>query len=193
MLRQYLIKQVSCHLQDKLSRDDKISEDDEKISMDEQDSDVESDTDNIGDNPLSSKTITQKELSEEKLARSTLELVDQMEIEISDKDALLEDMDTGVMATNIDNLTTQIKMETSEPQDLELFSGRQKNDEEVLGITLLIKIYCGLKVQGLFFNTDESAAMFNLLTNTSPPFSEAGVKFVEAAFSILLACPFLIR
>ena len=193
MLRQYLIKQVSCHLQDKLSRDDKISEDDEKISMDEQDSDVESDTDNIGDNPLSSKTITQKELSEEKLARSTLELVDQMEIEISDKDALLEDMDTGVMATSIDNLTTQIKMETSEPQDLELFSGRQKNDEEVLGITLLIKIYCGLKVQGLFFNTDESAAMFNLLTNTSPPFSEAGVKFVEAAFSILLACPFLIR
>ena len=193
MLRQYLIKQVSCHLQDKLSRDDKISEDDEKISMDEQDSDVESDTDNIGDNPLSSKTITQKELSEEKLARSTLELVDQMEIEISDKDALLEDMDTGVMATSIDNLTTQIKMETLEPQDLELFSGRQKNDEEVLAITLLIKIYCGLKVQGLFFNTDESAAMFNLLTNTSPPFSEAGVKFVEAAFSILLACPFLIR
>ena len=184
---------MSCHLQDKLTRDDKISEDDEKISMDEQDSDVESDPENITDNPLSSKTITQKELSEEKLARSTLELVDQMEIEISDKDALLEDMDTGVMATSIDSLTTQIKMETMEPQDLELFSGRQKNDEEVLAITLLIKIYCGLKVQGLFFNTDESAAMFNLLTNTSPPFSEAGVKFVEAAFSILLACPFLIR
>ena len=184
---------MSCHLQDKLTKDDKISEDDEKISMDEQDSDVESDTENINDGPMSSKTITQKELSEEKLAKSTLELVDQMEIEISDKDAVLEDMDTGIISNNVDNLTTQIKMETSEPQDLELFSGRQKNDEEILAVTLLIKIYCGLKVQGLFFNTDESAAVFNLLTNTLPPFSEAGVKFVEAAFSILLACPFLIR
>lgn len=184
---------MSCHLQDTLTKDDKISEDDEKISMDEQDSDVESDTENIGDGPLSSKMISQKELSEEKLAKSTLELVDQMEIEISDKDPVLDDMDTGVLSTSIDNLTTQIKMEISEPQDLELFSGRQKNDEEVLAITLLIKIYCGLKVQGLFFNTDESAAMFNLLTSTSPPFSEAGVKFVEAAFCILLACPFLIR
>jgi len=183
-------------LQDKLTRDDKISEDDEKISMDEQDSDVESDGENISDGLISSKTISQKELSEEKLAKSTMELVDQMEIEISDKDALLEDMDTlptRAISNITDNLTTQIKMDTSEPQDVELFSGRQKSDEEVLAVTLLIKIYCGLKVQGLFFNTDESAAMFNLLTNTSPPFSEAGVKFVEAAFSILLACPFLIR
>jgi len=183
---------VSCHLQDKLTKDDKIIEDDEKISMDEQDSDVESDTENITDAPLGSKMISQKELSEEKLAKSTLELVDQMEIEISDTTSL-EDMDTGIISNNTDSLTTQIKMEASEGQVLELFSGRQKNNEEVLGITLLIKIYCGLKVQGLFFNTDESAAMFNLLTNTLPPFSEAGVKFVEAAFSILLACPFLIR
>lgn len=184
---------MSCHLQDKLTKDDKISEDDEKTSMDEQDSDVESDTENIGDAPLTTKTISQKELSEEKLAKSTLELVDQMEIEINDKDAIVEEMDTGAINIGTDNLTTQIKIETSEPQNEELFSGRQKSDEEVLAITLLIKIYCGLKVQGLFFNNDESAAMFNLLTNTSPPFSEAGVKFVEAAFSILLACPFLIR
>ena len=190
-----MIKQVSCHLQDKLTKDDKISEDDEKISMDEQDSDVESDTENITDGLLSSKTLSQKELSEEKLAKSTLELVDQMEIEISDKDALLEEMDIlSSEAVSNDNLTTQIKsIEMSETQDVELFSGRQKSDEEVLAITLLIKIYCGLKVQGLFFNTDESAAMFDLLTNTLPPFSEAGVKFVEAAFSILLACPFLVR
>jgi len=157
--------------------------------MDEQDSDVDSDSGNISDNTLSSKVIGQGALSEEKLAKSTLELVDQMEIEISDKDVVLEDMDTTTITAS--NLTTEIKMEPSEP--LELFTGRQKTDEEVLAVTLLIKIYCGLKIHGLFFNTDESAAMFRLLTGTLPPFSEAGVKFVEAAFSILLACPFLIR
>jgi len=159
------------------------------MSMDEQDSDVDSDSGNISDNTLSSKVIGQGALSEEKLAKSTLELVDQMEIEISDKDVVLEDMDTTTITAS--NLTTEIKMEPSEP--LELFTGRQKTDEEVLAVTLLIKIYCGLKIHGLFFNTDESAAMFRLLTGTLPPFSEAGVKFVEAAFSILLACPFLIR
>ena len=188
MLRQYLIRQVSCHLQDDLTREEKVVEDEAKISMDEQDSDVDSDSGDISDNTLSSKVIGQGVLSEEKLAKSTMELVDQMEIEISDKDIVVEGMDTTTVTAS--SLTTEIKMESSEP--LELFTSKQKTDE-VLAVTLLIKIYCGLKVHGLFFNTDESAAMFRLLTGTSPPFSEAGVKFVEAAFSILLACPFLIR
>jgi len=190
MLRQYLIRQVSCYLQDNLTRESKVGDDETKMSMDEQDSDVDSDTGNISDNAISGKVIGQGALSEEKLAKSTLELVDQMEIEISDKDVVLEDMDTTTTIT-ASNLTTEIKIESSDP--LELFTGRQKTDEEVLAITQLIKIYCGLKVHGLFFNTDESGAMFRLLTGTLPPFSEAGVKFVEAAFSILLACPFLIR
>ena len=181
MLHQYLLRQVSCYLQDDLTREEKVVEDEAKISMDEQDSGVDSNSGDISGNTLSSKVIRQGVLSKEKLAKSTMELVDQMEIEISDKDIVVEGMDTTTVTAS--SLTTEIKMESSEP--LELFTSKQKT--EVLAVTLLIKIY------RLFFNTDESAAMFRLLTGTSPPFSEAGVKFVEEAFSILLACPFLIR
>lgn len=51
-----------------------------------------------------------------------------------------------------------------------------------------------LQVQAhMYLTGEETAALLHLITCTFPPFSSAGVKFVEVALCVLLACPFLLR
>ena len=51
-----------------------------------------------------------------------------------------------------------------------------------------------LQVQAhMYLTGEETAALLHLITCTFPPFSSAGVKFVEVALCVLLACPFLLK
>ena len=45
----------------------------------------------------------------------------------------------------------------------------------------------------MYLTNDESSALLHLITCSCPPFSSAGVQFIELALSILLTCPFLIK
>ena len=59
---------------------------------------------------------------------------------------------------------------------------------------LLVGVSCLLQVQAhMYLTGEETAALLHLITCTFPPFSSAGVKFVEVALCVLLACPFLLR
>ena len=45
----------------------------------------------------------------------------------------------------------------------------------------------------MYLTNEETAVILSLITCTCPPFSPAGVRFIQITLSMLLACPFLIR
>ena len=45
----------------------------------------------------------------------------------------------------------------------------------------------------MYLKEEEAAAILSLIVCTCPPFSPAGVHFVEVTLCVMLACPFLIR
>ena len=45
----------------------------------------------------------------------------------------------------------------------------------------------------MYLKEEEAAAILRHIICTCPPFSPAGVHFVEVTLCVMLACPFLIR
>ena len=57
-----------------------------------------------------------------------------------------------------------------------------------------LQVCCALKTQAqMYLKEEEAGAILSLITCSCPPFSPAGVSFVETTLCVLLACPFLIR
>jgi len=59
---------------------------------------------------------------------------------------------------------------------------------------LLLQVCSSLKIQcQMYLREEEAVAILGHILCTCPPFSAAGVRFIQVALCILLACPFLIR
>ena len=75
-----------------------------------------------------------------------------------------------------------------------LSSSNPLSDFAITDLMQLIRVCCALKIQAhMYLTKEESEAILHLITCICPPFSPAGVKYVEVALSVLLACPFLVR
>lgn len=127
------------------------------------------------------------------------ELVDQMEIEISDHES-------GDGWTEGDGASKDESSRAKHPHSRKrkpsfdkvdfppLSLSHQLSDDEALELMGLLHCCCALKVQAqMYLTSEETAAILNLIACTCPPFSLAGVQFVEVSLCVLLACPFLIR
>eukprot|EP00731_Ephydatia_muelleri_P025979 Em0018g79a len=126
------------------------------------------------------------------------ELVDQMEIEISDHES-------GDGWTEGDGASKDESSRAKHPHSRKrkpsfdkvdfppLSLSHQLSDDEALELMGLLHCCCALKVQAqMYLTSEETAAILNLIACTCPPFSLAGVQFVEVSLCVLLACPFLI-
>ena len=126
------------------------------------------------------------------------ELVDQMEIEISDHES-------GDGWTEGDGASKDESSRAKHPHSKKrkpsfdkvdfppLSLSHQLCDDEALELMELLHCCCALKVQAqMYLTSEETAAILNLIACTCPPFSPAGVQFVEVSLCVLLACPFLI-
>ena len=71
---------------------------------------------------------------------------------------------------------------------------KQLSDDEVIDLMSLLHVCCALKTQTqMYLLEEEAASILSLIACTCPPFSPAGVRFIEVTLCVLLACPFLIR
>jgi integrator complex subunit 2 len=76
----------------------------------------------------------------------------------------------------------------------QILLANQFSDEMIVELTQLLHVCCGLKIQvHLYLTNEESSALLNLITCTCPPFSSAGVRFIQVGLCLLLSCPFLIN
>ena len=125
------------------------------------------------------------------------ELVDQMEIEISDHESA--DGEGDGTSKDESSRAKHPQLRKRKPSfDKVDFSpvslAQQLTDDEALELMGLLHCCCALKVQAqMYLTSEETAAILNLIACTCPPFSPAGVQFVEVSLCVLLACPFLIR
>ena len=168
------------------------------------------------------ETETEEGMESENLTAATLELVDQMEIEISDHEGGGGDAESGgddklkkpkqttaTAASGTGKTGAKPKgKEGAKPQTrrrrhsstLEktdfppITLERQLSDDEIIDLMNLLHVCCALKIQAQMYLKDEEAAIIlGPIACSCPPFSPAGVRFVEVTLCILLACPFLIR
>lgn len=126
------------------------------------------------------------------------ELVDQMEIEISDHES-------GDGWAEGDTTSKDEPSKAKHPQSRRrkpsfdkvdfppVNLSHQLSDSEVSDLMRLLHCCCALKIQAqMYLTSEETAAILNLIVCTCPPFSPAGVQFVEVSLCVLLACPFLV-
>ena len=128
------------------------------------------------------------------------ELVDQMEIEISDHESAdgwiegdgpsKDEQGSKAKHSQLRKRRPSFDKVDFPPVNL----AHQLRDDEALELMRLLHCCCALKVQAqMYLTSEETAAILNLIACTCPPFSPAGVQFVEVSLCVLLACPFLIR
>ena len=67
------------------------------------------------------------------------------------------------------------------------------SDVNCMELSLLMKVFCGLKLSGLFVWKSEGYIVLRMMTGLVPPQTNCGVNLIKVMFAILLACPFLIR
>ena len=169
------------------------------------------------------ETEAEEGMESENLTAATLELVDQMEIEISDHEGGGGDTESGGDEKSKKSKQTSATAagsgagksgakpegkDAAKPQtrrrrhsstldktDFPPISlERQLSDDEIIDLMNLLHVCCALKIQAQMYLKDEEAAVIlGPIACSCPPFSPAGVRFVEVALCILLACPFLIR
>ena len=169
------------------------------------------------------ETETEEGVEPENLTAATLELVDQMEIEISDHEGGGGEGGGGGGESGGEEKSEKPqqtatgagkrgaggeKKEEPKPQPRRrrhsstmdkisfptISLDRQLSDDEVIDLMNLLHVCCALKVQAQMYLKDEEAAVIlSPIASSCPPFSPAGVQFVKVALCILLACPFLIR
>ncbi|CAI8032929.1 Integrator complex subunit 2, partial [Geodia barretti] len=70
---------------------------------------------------------------------------------------------------------------------------RQLSDRQAVELMSLLHVCCGLKNQSqMYLTTEETSVILSLIVCSCPPYSPAGVHFIQITLATLLACPFLI-
>lgn len=70
---------------------------------------------------------------------------------------------------------------------------KQLSNEDIVELMGLLQVCCALKTQTqMYLKEEEAAAILSHIICTCPPFSTAGVRFIEVTLCVMLACPFLI-
>jgi hypothetical protein len=135
--------------------------------------------------------VLEEEMVVEGMDTTTLELVDQMEIEIEEGDKKMAEDDIGQKPSRHRFSSSFSVEQVVFPQ---ILLANQFSDEMIVELTQLLHVCCGLKIQvHLYLTNEESSALLNLITCTCPPFSSAGVRFIQVGLCLLLSCPFLIN
>ena len=109
---------------------------------------------------------------------------------LENDDPLLE---RGISEEEMD---TDKPLETK-PSDEEFYScpmaSHHLSDTSCMELSQLIRVFCGLKLSGLFVWKSEGYTILRLTTGLAPPHTNCGVNLIKVLFASLLACPFLIR
>jgi integrator complex subunit 2 len=108
---------------------------------------------------------------------------------LENDDPLLE---RGISEEEMD---TDKPLETK-PSDEEFYScpmaSHHLSDTSCMELSQLIRVFCGLKLSGLFVWKSEGYTILRLTTGLAPPHTNCGVNLIKVLFASLLACPFLI-